>query len=356
MQVFDIDAPSSRNRCYVRVLIVSTWWCGFGLFVFCVLFPPPSMVAVGEPSANKNTLVRIVLPGAWEPYTWVYHPCNGVTCKWLGNFANGAVSHFVTALDLPASKNRIPVFMEGAVANPRSIRRDANVAAIANYDFGVSDIFVTYFQLPSPQGARIAAARPVDFATAEKKILWLAGNCGSLNNRENMVRGLQKEEMLDSVGSCLHNKDVGREHGFRGGINKSALMTRYLFYAAFENQNATGYVTEKFWDALAAGTVPIVYGVPNRRDILPSKWAIWADEFASPEALAAYVRHVAHNKTLYMQFQNARLGPWPAWFVRRWTFPNNKECRICQWVAAKRYPHKFSFDVPSQVFSVNGDE
>eukprot|EP00397_Hematodinium_sp_SG-2012_P067118 GEMP01102910.1.p1 GENE.GEMP01102910.1~~GEMP01102910.1.p1 ORF type:complete len:133 (+),score=13.78 GEMP01102910.1:273-671(+) len=129
-------------------------------------------------------------------------------------------------------------------------------------------------------------------------------------------------------------------------------MTRYLFYGAFENQNAAGYVTEKFWDALSVGTVPVVYGVPNHRDIIPHSWAIWANDFASPQALAVYVRRVAHNKSLYMQFQDARLGPWPAWFVKRWTFLNSMECRICQWVAAKRYPRKYSFDVPTQAFSV----
>ena len=39
-----------------------------------------------------------------------------------------------------------------------------------------------------------------------------------------------------------------------------SLWDNYKFYLAFENSDCNHYITEKFWNALANGVVPIVYG------------------------------------------------------------------------------------------------
>jgi len=46
---------------------------------------------------------------------------------------------------------------------------------------------------------------------------------------------------------------------------KGKLSFRYKFCIAIENSLAMDYVTEKVYDALAAGCVPIYYGAPNIR-------------------------------------------------------------------------------------------
>eukprot|EP00397_Hematodinium_sp_SG-2012_P068047 GEMP01108432.1.p2 GENE.GEMP01108432.1~~GEMP01108432.1.p2 ORF type:complete len:118 (+),score=26.09 GEMP01108432.1:333-686(+) len=117
--------------------------------------------------------------------------------------------------------------MEGAVANHGIDKRDEYIMALATYQF-TSEIFTTYFQLPSECGEKIASAAPVNFQRANKKILWVASSCRSWNGREQLVRALQKLHLLDSVGSCLRNKIVKKVVGYQNGINKDALMGQYF--------------------------------------------------------------------------------------------------------------------------------
>lgn len=58
------------------------------------------------------------------------------------------------------------------------------------------------------------------------------------------------------------------------------LLRKYKFVLAFENSATKDYVTEKFFDALDAGAVPVVYGAPNIHDFEPGeKSIIVADDF-----------------------------------------------------------------------------
>ena len=54
----------------------------------------------------------------------------------------------------------------------------------------------------------------------------------------------------------------------------SKTLCRYKYCIAIENSIAQDYVTEKVYDALAAGCVPIYLGAPNIADFVPSRDAI----------------------------------------------------------------------------------
>lgn len=47
------------------------------------------------------------------------------------------------------------------------------------------------------------------------------------------------------------------------------LLCRYKFCVAMENSIRQDYMTEKMWDALAAGCVPIYLGSSNAPQIIP---------------------------------------------------------------------------------------
>lgn len=256
----------------------------------------------------------------------------------------GAVQGTVIALDIP-EVNMVPFSMEAY-----GIVRNENTLAVTNYDFS-NEVHLTYWQIHpgNPEVEPLYDAPPVNFSTATKKILWIASNCGSQSGRESVVRKLQAQDLLHSKGSCLRNADAIHKDG-TGGVNKKKEMRQYLFYAAFENKKTKDYVTEKLFEAFAAGTVPIVYGAPNMHELVPKEWYIWADDFDSTEELAAYIQTVSQNETLYMQYQHARMDRdnWPTWFVRKWTFRYSAECRLCKFVAAAREPQKYTFDQTMQ--------
>lgn len=69
------------------------------------------------------------------------------------------------------------------------------------------------------------------------------------------------------------------------------LAKRYQFYLALENSQHTDYITEKLWNAVLAGAVPVVLGPPrgNYERFLPPEAFIHVDDFPSVRGLARYL-------------------------------------------------------------------
>ena len=92
----------------------------------------------------------------------------------------------------------------------------------------------------------------------------------------------------------LAREDVNRDP------SKECVLWSYKFYIAFENSEQPGYMTEKLWQGLKVGSVPIYWGAPDVLEFLPDPAAIVnARDFDSMEALAEYVKQALHNETLY---------------------------------------------------------
>jgi len=165
-----------------------------------------------------------------------------------------------------------------------------------------------------------------------KKAVFVARNCASRNDREGLVRSLMELLPVESVSSCLHNADVP---GSRG--SKVDLVRRYALYLAFENQNVDDYVTEKLWGALDAGVLPVYYGAPNVWQNAPPGSVVNVLDFPSTEALAAHLRAILANETLYESYHAWRYRPLPAWWVARFEITRtHSECRTCLWADARR--------------------
>uniref|UniRef100_A0A7N0T3B6 Fucosyltransferase n=1 Tax=Kalanchoe fedtschenkoi TaxID=63787 RepID=A0A7N0T3B6_KALFE len=92
-------------------------------------------------------------------------------------------------------------------------------------------------------------------------------NCAGNNFRLAALEALEKANVsIDSYGSCHRNRD--------GDVNKVEALKRYIFSLAFENSNEEDYVTEKFFQSLVAGTVPVVIGAPNIQEFAPARGSI----------------------------------------------------------------------------------
>jgi len=96
-----------------------------------------------------------------------------------------------------------------------------------------------------------------------------------------------KASTIDFVhcpGKLLHNDNSLQDEY---GNNKKAYLRQFLFNICAENASVKGYVTEKMFDALEAGTIPIYWGDPNPEPgILNPKRIIFWDESRVEDVLS----------------------------------------------------------------------
>ena len=197
-----------------------------------------------------------------------------------------------------------------------------------------SEIPVPYFSWAEYNISKEA----VDYDKVLRGASFIAGNCGSNSHREDLVKELMNYTRVDSLGSCLHNKDPPEGVDVGGLQGKINLMRSYLFHLAFENSNEPDYVTEKLWGTLESGTLPVYYGAPNVKEHAPPNSIISRHDFNSNQDFAMYLNMVAANKTLYESYHKWRSEPLPEWFRRKFNFTHtHSTCRMCRWAYAKKY-------------------
>lgn len=201
---------------------------------------------------------------------------------------------------------------------------------------------------------------PVDFDNVTHGASFIARNCKSMNHRESVVKELRGWLPIDGLSSCLHSKtpptgwfdDIGM-HWYN---TKRAMMRQYLFYLAFENQNEDDYITEKLWESLASGTVPVYMGSPNVKQHAPAGSIIAVDDFPSTAALGAYLSALARNRTAYDTYHAWRRRPLPQSFLDKYrpivgehpkgvdADEHSGQCRLCRYVDARRRGVRWDHD------------
>ncbi len=162
--------------------------------------------------------------------------------------------------------------------------------------------------------------------------------------RTSVVIQMQKLLRVDSLGRCHTTRNIPEGITLSTGKTtketlafKQAAISNYLFYCAFENTYEAGYVTEKVFDALIAGVVPVYLG-PSKdcRSLLPSpNAAIFFDDFNHDVgALSTYLLYLSENKTAYEEHRAWRHAFDPTvqsspLFTKSWP------CRLCEWAAQR---------------------
>lgn len=79
---------------------------------------------------------------------------------------------------------------------------------------------------------------------------------------------------------------------WRGSVvDKLETMSRYKFNLCYENaQGLEGYVTEKIFDALRSGCVPIYWGAPNIDQVVPTSCFVDRKSFASTGEMLNFIK------------------------------------------------------------------
>jgi Glycosyltransferase family 10 (fucosyltransferase) C-term len=148
---------------------------------------------------------------------------------------------------------------------------------------------------------------------------------------------------VDGLSKCMrsHNAEGVVLHNVYDTMQnlrlKREAIGRFMFNMAFENSIEDGYVTEKPFDPLIAGTVPVYLGdAGHLKTLLPHpKAAIFVADFkGNYTALAEYLTYLTKNETAYEEHR--------AW-RKNFTYVGNVKnkpllqrswhCNVCLWAA-----------------------
>ncbi|MFS7933436.1 putative glycoprotein 3-alpha-L-fucosyltransferase [Helianthus anomalus] len=153
-----------------------------------------------------------------------------------------------------------------------------------------SDVPVGYFSW-----AEYDIMGPVQPKSEKALAAAFISNCAARNFRLQALEGLEKSNIkIDSYGGCHRNRD--------GNVNKVEALKRYKFSLAFENSNEEDYVTEKFFQSLVAGSIPVVVGAPNIHDFAPAPGSVLhIKELKDVESVAKTMKHLGEDPVAYNQ-------------------------------------------------------
>ena len=128
----------------------------------------------------------------------------------------------------------------------------------------------------------------------------------------------RRNRTSDNYGSCARSPHLppdptaGIEHYQPPGFVAKAMAFRaYKFGFAFENDLRRDYVTEKAYQPLLGGAVPIYWGPPNAGDFFPGGEGsfINALDFAGPRELAEFVWELDQDDERYLAYFAWRRSP-----------------------------------------------
>jgi hypothetical protein len=170
---------------------------------------------------------------------------------------------------------------------------------------------------------------PAQPKTEPAPAVYIASSAVNRSGRTEYVRELMQHITVDSYGRSLHNRTFAED---RGRETKLATIARYKFTLAFENSIARDYVTEKFFEPLIAGSVPVYLGAPNVADFAPGERCyIDTTDFAGPRELADELLRLASDERAYQEFLAWKTQPLNEHFIQLVDYRRiHPLCQLCQ--------------------------
>ncbi|XP_019743113.1 alpha-(1,3)-fucosyltransferase 4-like [Hippocampus comes] len=183
-----------------------------------------------------------------------------------------------------------------------------------------SDIFLPYGYLVHKHGGGQPLSEP-SRTSRPGLVAWVVSNWVDSQARVAFYYQLSQYIQVDVFGRAGHSIPEGL-----GSVVR--LVKHYHFYLALENSQHTDYITEKLWNAVLAGAVPVVLG-PTRKNyerFLPPEAFIHVDDFPSVKALALYLLALRRDPARLLGHLRWRTG----FGLRQPAFWGEHYCTACR--------------------------
>jgi hypothetical protein len=213
----------------------------------------------------------------------------------------------VANLEKPPGQMWVAWSLESAVNFP--VLKDP--AFIGRFDLVMSyarsaDIWFPYY--PRRDKWLKALSQPLPTKSEKAPLVMFQSALLNRSGRNEYAAALMTKIRVDSFGRFFKNRSLTEAD--QGPATKLATIARYKFCLAFENALEIDYVTEKFFDPLLAGTVPVYRGAPNVHQFAPGENAfIDVNDFEGPAELASYLQKLDQDDEAYRQFFQWRERP-----------------------------------------------
>ena len=230
-----------------------------------------------------------------------------------------AVIFHVPSLRRPLPTRKAPgqLWVAASMESDAIYRRLRNARFMQRFDLTMTyrrdaDVFNPYTSYYGPGLADELRQPPPPKDRGRLAAAFVSGRVDRSGRRRYLAE-LSRHIDVHSYGSVLRNRRLERD---RGRPSKLAAIAGYKFTLAFENSIAEDYVTEKFFDPLLAGSVPVVLGAPNVAEFAPAAGCyVDVRNFDGPRALAAHLLALDLDEEAYSRLHAWRSGPFRREFV-----------------------------------------
>ena len=234
------------------------------------------------------------------------------------------VFHIPSLRQLPSGKPKDQVWVAW------SMEAEANYPQLTEPSFmRWFDLAMTYrldSDIPVPYNCFYGA--PTDFIEAlyrpakrkhpERLAVLLVSSPHNKSGRLDYARELMRHLDVHSYGRQLSNRVFPRDEG---RISKLEMLSGYHFTLAMENAIGEDYVTEKFFDPLICGSVPVYLGAPNIGRFSPGEHCfVDVTDYPTPRTLADRLKELAADGNAYRAYFDWKTRPLRAEFLE-WLEP-----------------------------------
>lgn len=207
-------------------------------------------------------------------------------------------------VDRPPGQLWVAWFMESGVQYP-ILNQDP---FMRHFDLTMSfrrqaDIWTPYY-LPDFNPLMHTAPAP---KSKDRVVAFFFSYLGERSGRNTYMQEFIQHIDAHSYGRFLRNRRLPQDFG---RPTKLHVLAGYKFNLAYENAIEPDYVTEKFFDPLEVGCVPVYMGAPNVDDYAPGDHCyIHAAHFSGPKELAEYLLALNEDQDAYVAYLDWRYRP-----------------------------------------------
>ncbi|XP_055570299.1 4-galactosyl-N-acetylglucosaminide 3-alpha-L-fucosyltransferase 9 isoform X1 [Falco cherrug] len=151
-----------------------------------------------------------------------------------------------------------------------------------------------------PYGFMMVGTSSFTFEVPSKEnlVCWVVSNWNPEHARVKYYNELSKYIEIHTYGQAFGD--------YINDKNLIPTISTCKFYLSFENSIHKDYITEKLYNALLAGSVPVVLGPSreNYENYIPADSFIHVEDFLSPRDLAEYLLMLDKNNKMYLSYFN----------------------------------------------------